>query len=104
VQVQRQPRIKTNGTNTATVTLNSASFPATALYAFGEPTTTVGTSSIGVTDTNGKTWSASGDNSWNYEKTFTCSSNPAAYTSGKYDIVHENTASIDGTAKSTTRR
>jgi Flp pilus assembly protein TadG len=51
---------KTNGTNTATVTLNSAPFAATAPYAFGEPTKTVGTSSIGVTDTNGEAWTAAG--------------------------------------------
>lgn len=84
----------TAGTNTATVALNSINFLATRDYTFQQSIT--GSSSVTVTDTNGESWTATGDDSWKYNETFTCSSNPADYTNGTYDIVHTNTASIDG--------
>jgi hypothetical protein len=84
----------TPGTNTATASLNSFNFPASADYTFTEKT--YGLPTIGVTDTNGKTWTASGDASWEYDETFTCSSDPKMYAGdGTYDIKHVNTASID---------
>ena len=56
------------------MTLNGIDFSATAGYAFGEPTSITGDENINVTDTNGESWTANGDNQWTYDKDFVCSS------------------------------
>jgi hypothetical protein len=91
---------KTDGTNTATVTLNSIDFSATADYVFGDPTTIIGSPTINVTDTNGEYWTASGDTGWIYGRDFVCSTNPADYSDGFYSFIHTNTATIVETGQS----
>ena len=91
-----------DGTNTVTATLNQIDFTATAGYAFGAPSVT-GYANIGVTDTNGPTWDASGDASWNYTKDFTCPTDKTLYVNGVYVAAdHVNTATIDETGQSDT--
>lgn len=67
---------KTDGTNVATVTSNTAGIDgatASANYAFGAPTTTVGYPTVNVTDSlGGALGSASGDKTFEYPVTFTC--------------------------------
>jgi hypothetical protein len=85
-----------NRTNTATVTTSGVvgGGEGTAVVTFGDPTTEVD-KEISVTDTNGQSWGpVSGDTTWTYDKTFTCSSNPADYTDGHYMFPHDNTAEI----------
>lgn len=64
------------GTNMVTVTASSENgfvFTCTASdgVLFGEPTTTNGYPTINVIDTNDKSWSASEDATWTYDRTFT---------------------------------
>jgi hypothetical protein len=85
-----------NRTNTATVTTSGivGGGEATAAVTFGDPTTEVN-KEINVTDDNGQSWGpVSDDATWTYNKTFTCSSNPADYTDGHYMYPHDNTAEI----------
>jgi len=91
---------KTDGTNTATATLNGIGFDATAGYAFGDPTNTVGYPNIDVTDTNGMSWTASGDASWTYSKDFGCPTDKSLYVNGQYGFTHVNTAEITQTGQS----
>ena len=67
---------KTDGTNTAKITSNTAGVgdaSASANYAFGDPTTTVGFPTINVNDSvQGALGSASGDKTFEYSRTFTC--------------------------------
>jgi flagellar basal body rod protein FlgG len=89
-------------TNTATVTTTGTvgGDEATADVIFGDPTTEVN-KEINVSDTNGMSWGpVSNDTSWTYNKTFTCSDNPADYTSGYYMFTKDNTATIDETGQS----
>jgi hypothetical protein len=89
-------------TNTATVTTTGTvgGDEATADVVFGGPTTEVN-KEINVSDTNGMSWGpVSNDTSWTYNKTFTCSDNPADYTSGYYMFTKDNTATIDETGQS----
>ncbi|MEY4635247.1 MAG: hypothetical protein RJA55_1045 [Acidobacteriota bacterium] len=90
---------KTNGENTATASINNVDFTASALYAFGEPTTVVGPPTINVTDTNpaGGPWSTSDDRSWAYTVTQSCSTDTASYTNGVDTDVYPNTATITET-------
>ncbi len=86
--------------NTATIASSTSGVnggTATASVIFGEPTTVVGNPTIGVTDTNGQSWSAGATDSWSYTKDFTCSSNPADYTNGYYWYDLTNTATITQT-------
>jgi hypothetical protein len=67
---------KTDGTNTATITSNTTGVggaSASANYAFGSPTTTVGYPTINVNDSvQGSLGSASGDTTFEYSRQFTC--------------------------------
>jgi hypothetical protein len=89
----------TDGTNTATATLNNIGFDATATYAFANATvTTEGFTEINVTDSfQGALGSASGDKTFDtYSKEFQCPADKGSYADGVYvmpDFV--NTATID---------
>lgn len=83
-----------DGTNVATVSLEAASFTAAANYAFGAPTTTQGSGTVDVTDTNGQSWTASEDASWTYQAPFECPTSAAEYTSGFHGESRPNTATI----------
>jgi hypothetical protein len=89
----------TDGTNTATATFNGFEFVAEAPVIFGDPII-IGEPTINVDDTNSESWEASGDETWMYEETFPCSSNPADYTDGTYYFTHDNTATIIETDQS----
>ena len=94
---------KKNGTNTATVATNSADVAGgsgTAAVAFGNPTQVVGYPTVNVTDSNGKSWSASGDATWTYDRTFNCSTTPSSYANGRYSYLTPNTATITQTGNS----
>jgi hypothetical protein len=92
---------KTDGTNTATATLNGIGFDATEDYAFGDPTTIVGHPDINVSDTNGGAWTASGDAYWEYTKDFVCPTDTSLYDNGVYVAPdHVNTATIVETGQS----
>lgn len=94
---------KADGTNVATVTFNSIDFPATASYAFGEPTTVEGYASVLVTDTREDTTelgTATGDTTWPYSVDFQCPTDPGAYTAGVYTKSVPNTAKIEETGQS----
>jgi hypothetical protein len=86
----------TERTNTATVAVDPESFvqggEGTANVSFASPTITEVNASINVTDTNGEAWSASGDKTWTYTKTFDCSQGAGSYT-------HDNTAIITETGQ-----
>ena len=89
-------------TNTVTVDTSGSVLGGTASADVDFTNATITTSGypdVNVTDTNGQAWTASGDDSWSYDKDFTCSSNPADYTNGSYDIVHPNTATITETGQ-----
>jgi hypothetical protein len=88
--------------NTASVTTDGivGGGSGTADVSFGEPTTVHGYGDINVSDTNGKSWAASGDATWTYTENRSCSSEPASYTDGRYEYTHVNTASIDETGAS----
>lgn len=93
---------KTDGTNTATATLNDIGFDATAGYEFGEPTTVEGYPTVTVTDSRyGPLGSASDDAMFKYTGPFQCSADPADYTNGvatQIEVV--NTATINETGQS----
>jgi hypothetical protein len=91
---------KSDGTNIATVTINGIGFSASADYAFGDPTTTVGDPSINVSDSNGESWQASGDATWSYSREFTCSTDIGQYTDGTFSSTYDNTATITETGQS----
>src|SRR5690606_11548184 len=84
-----------DGTNTATIVSNTAGVDGTtasANYAFGAPTTTVGYSTINVTDSvEGDLGSASGDHTFTYSNTFVCDADEGS---------NPNTATIDETGQS----
>jgi hypothetical protein len=91
-----------NRTNTALATTSGivGGGEATVDVVFGAPTTEVN-KEINVTDTNGQSWGpVSGDTTWTYDKTFTCSSDPTDYVDGHYMFTKDNTASIDETDQS----
>jgi hypothetical protein len=89
-----------SGVNVATVTLEHATFTAERAYAFGEPTDINGHSTVQVQDSNGVTWMASGDETWNYAWYFTAPTDPAAYTGGVYTYQVNNSATIVETGQS----
>ena len=92
-----------SGVNTATASWDkntygtpSGSASGGEDFAFGDPTTEVNPV-ITVDDDNliGETWSADrAAASWEYNKDFACSSNPADYTDGTYSYHLRNTATI----------
>ena len=89
-------------TNTAAVATSGivGGGEAAADVVFGAPTTEVN-GQINVTDTNGQSWGpVSDDTTWTYDKTFTCSSDPADYVDGHYMFTRDNTATIDETGQS----
>lgn len=88
---------RVDGVNTATASFNGLQFVANAPYAFGEPTTVEGPSQIGVTDTNGETWSTGADSAWNYSREFTCPTDAELYVQGQHSYGRPNTATIDET-------
>ena len=88
---------KTDGTNTATVTLNGVGFVATADYAFGDPTKVIGDETVNVTDTqpdSSQPWQTSNDNSWYYKGDFECPTDEGLYTDGVYTTSVPNKAEI----------
>jgi hypothetical protein len=91
---------KDGGTNVADVLFNGIHFAASALYSFGEPTTTLGFAEINVHDTNGQDWFANGDTTWNYSVEFACSEDLALYTDGVYSTTTPNVATIVETHQS----
>ncbi|HSN54386.1 MAG TPA: hypothetical protein VLT32_06920, partial [Candidatus Sulfomarinibacteraceae bacterium] len=91
---------KTDGTNTATVTFNTVDFPATADYAFGDPTTVTGYETINVTDSqpdSSAPWMASGDETWSYLGDFECPTDTNLYINGVYEYSVPNRAQITET-------
>jgi hypothetical protein len=95
-----------NRVNTATATFNNINFNGTATVDFtGVVPTTLGPtpSPATVTDTNtpdgGSPWTTSGPQTWQYDKTLTCSIDPADYQDGHYSFTHPNTAAIEDTDK-----
>jgi hypothetical protein len=96
------------GVNTATITVQepdqiggeTREYVATADVEF--TVTTNGPESIDVTDSNGESWTASDDASWNYTRDFVCPTDTAAYEDGMYSETVENTATIDQTGQSDT--
>jgi hypothetical protein len=85
--------------NTATVTLNSFDFNASADVVFGEPTTIVD-AEINVDDTySGTLGSATDDFTWNYSRTFDCDG-ADDYVNGVSSSTYDNTATIRGTDES----
>jgi hypothetical protein len=85
----------TGGTNTATVYFSSdlsVFLTAVAAVTFSaEPTTVTGYPTINVEDTNGDSWSFSGDGSASYTESFTCDGDEGIY---------DNTATILETGQS----
>ena len=98
-----------NGTNTATITSNTSGVggaTASADYAFGDPTTTVGDPTVNVTDyfdgdlVGEDLGSASGDLTFEYDRDFACPTDADAYENGVYTDSFPNTAEIDETGQS----
>jgi len=90
----------TDRTNTATVGFNGLNFLATALVDFGSPTV-VGHPTVNVMDSEqGALGSASGDKTFEYNRPFVCSTNPADYTNGVDIDTYPNTATIVETTQS----
>ncbi len=94
-----------DGTNTATVTSDNVDVDgaeASAGYAFGEPTTIVGSTAINVTDTypGSTVGAASGDFQWTYPRLFACPVDESMYTDGVYTAEFPNTATITETEQS----
>lgn len=81
-------------TNSASATVSTPSFIDTstgsANVVFGTPTTEVN-ASINVSDTNGKSWQAGDNASWNYTRTFSCNNDAG---------IRNNTAAITETGQS----
>ena len=94
---------KTDGTNTATATLNNIGFDATANYSFANATVlTDGYTSVNVTDTlGGSLGSASDDKIFpTYAQEFQCPADKALYTNGVYQMTDfVNTATITETGQ-----
>ena len=88
----------TDRTNTATATLNGIGFSASAPVTFGTPIVR-GYQSIEVVDTNGSSWVAQDDSSWEYTKDFTCGEDPSLYSNGTYSETYDNTATIQETGQ-----
>jgi hypothetical protein len=98
-----------DGTNTATITSGNGyvqGATATAGYAFGDPTTIVGYPTINVTDyfdgdmTGDPLGSASGDFTFEYDRTFACPTDEDMYTDGVYTDSFHDDAYIDETGQS----
>ncbi len=85
------------GTNTATATMNKIDFTASKEYAFTAKV--VGSPEINVTDTNGASWKASGDDSWSYTKDFACPTDVSKYADGAWSATYKNTATITETGQ-----
>jgi hypothetical protein len=100
------PPTSVNGVNTATATWEkdlyhtpTGSDSGTAGFGFTTPTTEINPV-ITVDDDNltDENWTVDrAVASWDYNKEFTCSSNPADYTDGTYSYSHINTATITET-------
>ena len=89
-----------DGTNVVRVSLpNGTDFEASSPYVFLEPTEMIGFTTVNVDDSNGQTWTASGDAVWTYCKTFSAPTDPTVYTSGIYSAAIENTATIRETGQ-----
>lgn len=88
---------KATRTNTATVTTapgdKVGGGVGTAQVVFGDPTTVVGYPSVTVNDSNGMSWNASGDDSWQYSMPFSCDADEGS---------HVNTATIVETQQAET--
>jgi hypothetical protein len=83
--------------NTATVKFNTFDFLAKADVIYGDPVIE-GYPTINVTDSvQGPLGSASGDYTFEYSDTFTCSSNPLDYKDGFDSDKYPNTATINET-------
>ena len=90
----------TSRVNTVTGTFNSIGFPASANVAFGAPIIE-GYPTVNVTDgVQGALGAASGDTTFEYERSFACSANPASYTNFADSDTYDNTATIDETGAS----
>ena len=92
---------KANGTNTVTVQTSGlvAGASATADYAFGEPTSVVGDASVVVTDTDPagpRDVTVTGDQTFSYGKSFSCSTNAAEYSGGRRVVSYQNTVAATG--------
>ena len=96
-----------DGTNTATISSDNPDVggaTAEAPYAFGDPTTVNGYETINVTDyfdggTGEALGSASGDYTFEYDRTFACPTDESAYTDGVYTDSFPNYAEIDETGQ-----
>jgi hypothetical protein len=94
-----------NRINTATATTSGAvgGDSGTADVIFGAPTTVNGYEMVNVTDSvQGDLGPASGDDpvSFNYDRDFSCSTNPSDYTDGVDTDTYPNTATIEETDQS----
>ncbi len=89
----------TDRLNTATVTMNGIEFTATAAVTFGDPSNEVNPT-VNVSDSwYGDLGEFSGSGTATYDRTFTCSDNPADYTDGHLVTTYPNTATIDETGQ-----
>jgi hypothetical protein len=95
-----------DGTNVATITSNTPGIDGTtasAAYAFGDPTTTTGDTTVNVTDNFNNTGdvslgSADGDKAFDsYSRDFACPTDASAYQDGNYKQEFPNTATITET-------
>lgn len=97
-----------DGTNTATITSNTAGVggaTASADYEFGDPTEVDGFPTINVTDyfdgdlVGADLGSASGDFTFDYDRDFACPTDADAYEDGVFTDSFPNTAKIDETGQ-----
>lgn len=90
-------------TNTATVTTSGDVAGSSGQAAVGFASaivTTYGPTSIDVTDNGNELGNASGDFTWDYNKNFSCPTDPSAYSGGKHSFEFDNTATITQTGAS----
>jgi hypothetical protein len=89
-------------TNTVSASLNGIIFNAYADVTFGSPTTVIDDSVSVEDDLEGALGTASlpNGNTFNYDRTYECSSDPADYVDGFYSYDVDNTATIVETGQS----
>lgn len=97
-----------NGTNTATITSLTPGVEgaeASAEFAFGDPTTIVGFPTVNVTDffdgdlVGNPLGSASGDFTFEYDRSFACPTDESLYVDGVFTDSFPNLAKIDETGQ-----
>jgi hypothetical protein len=86
--------------NTVTVTTEAPVGGGEATFTVEFTGNVVGFPSINVNDSNGESWTASGDDSWMYSRDFTCPTDTSLYVDGFYSFDHDNTATILETGQS----